>query len=397
MDALIYDTDERIAEALLGILKSADGVDRVAATTQWADLHKTLIGQPRSVVVLGPGVGEGDLIKVPGMLNNFPATTFVQVVEALDASSLKRAMRFGIRDVLAVEDGGSELAETVLRAAGFARSETTAGSGRQHGRGKVVTVFGTKGGTGKSFLATNLAVLSAKAGISTALLDASVRFGDCASLLRIRPVHTLADLGGVPAVDDSLLASVLADHDSGTRVLCAPYDPLAADELDALVITRAAQALRGGFDLTVIDTGPALDGFTLAALEECDLSLLITSLEVPAVKDAKVCLSAFERLGLNPDQARVVLNRANSSVSFPMQEVSKSLGAPLFAEFPSDVAVPRSMNEGIPVSLKHPKAKVSKALAKLTKDVHGELGLAESKDSKSTQAVRFASSRPAES
>jgi pilus assembly protein CpaE len=238
----------------------------------------------------------------------------------------------------------------------------------------VISIFGPKGGTGKTVVATNLAVLLAEAGVATVLLDASVRFGDCAAFLRVRPERTLFDLASVAGdVDESALNSVLATHGSGLKMLCAPNDPLDAEKLDGDVITRVIRGMRKSFDVIVVDTAPALDDFTLAVLSTSDIAFLVTSLDLPAVKDAKLCLTTLERLRLGMDKVRIVLNRANSNVGFPADEVARALGTEVVAKLPSDVAVPRSVNSGSPVHAENRRSGIAKDLAKLADDLRKEL------------------------
>jgi pilus assembly protein CpaE len=139
------------------------------------------------------------------------------------------------------------------------------------------------------------------------------------------------------------------------------------------LLTRVIQGLRRSFELTVVDTGATLDQFTLAPLSQSDIACLVTSLELPAVKDAKLALSLFKNLDLSVDMVRVVLNRSNSKVGFPADEVAKALGRKVVAQLPSDVLVPRSVNNGVPVTVDSPKSKVSKNLAKLAEELRAEL------------------------
>ncbi|MFN2491025.1 MAG: hypothetical protein ABR529_15090 [Actinomycetota bacterium] len=149
--------------------------------------------------------------------------------------------------------------------------------------------------------------------------------------------------------------------------------PLEAESLDGALLTRAIEGLRKSFEVIIVDTGPALDEFTVSVLAECDLAYLVTSLELPAIKDTKVLLAAFDRLGLDIDKVRLILNRANSKVGFPPEEVAKALGRRTVADLPSDVAVPRSVNNGVAVAVENPKAKISRSLEELSTSLRKEL------------------------
>jgi pilus assembly protein CpaE len=371
----VLDRERQISAILVQILSRATTLGHVQAATSWDELRRLLAAQARTVVVLGPSMAEPDLQQSAVVARDYPGTSFVQVVDHLEVESLQQAMRYGVRDVIAVQDAEAGLLAAVERAHSAAvATMSSAAHSQEEGPGRVLTVFGTKGGTGKTIVATNVAVLAAKAGLKTALLDANVWFGDCAACLRVRPQRTLSDLAGIAGpIDESAYGSALTSHESGVRVLCAPNDPLEVDKLSGSLLTRVIQGLKRSFELTVVDTGATLDQFTLAPLSQSDIACLVTSLELPAVKDAKLALSLFKNLDLSADKVRVVLNRANSKVGFPPDEVAKALGRRVMAQLPSDVLVPRSVNNGIPVTLDNPKSKVSKQLAKLAEDLRAEL------------------------
>ena len=372
---VIFEKDASVRSILSENLAGTANLE-TTAVGNWNDLREAAARDPGSVVVLGPSSDFSDTAQVPVASRDFPGTGFLLVVGQIDARVLQNAMRSGISDVIAAEDMDDELAPAIERtheagAEELVRSGASSGPSRN---GKVIAIFGPKGGTGKTVVATNLAVLLAEAGVSTVLLDASVRFGDCAAFLRVRPERTLFDLASVAGdVDQSAVDSVLATHSSGLKMLCAPHDPLDAEKLDGDVIARVLRGMRRAFDVVIVDTAPALDDFTLAVLSTADIAYLVTSLDLPAVKDAKLCLSTLERLRLGMDKVRIVLNRANSNVGFPADEVARALGTPVVAKLPSDVAVPRSVNSGSPVHTENRKSGIAKDLAKFADDLRKEL------------------------
>lgn len=370
---ILQDKDPEVTGILMEILAGDSTLGPIKALSAWDEIRRAAEGQPNSVVVLSPDLFDSDFEQVLRLNTDIPGAAFVQIVDEVDSTTLQKAMRHGVRDVVAVAAAEDELAMAIQRAHALVEAETRPRSQAEEAKGRVVTIFGTKGGTGKTTVATNLAVLLQK-NASVVLVDANVSFGDCSAFLRVRPERNLLDLAGIPGdLDDLVLAGVLSEHESGLQLLCSANDPLGVEKLDGSVITRAIKALRRTFDIVVVDTGSALDVFTEAALAECDLGYLVTSLELPAVKDAKVCLSTFERLNLGTEKIRIVLNRANTNVGFPPSEVAKALGKRVVAELPSDIAVPRSINNGVAVVTDTPKANISKALAKLSQGVTKEL------------------------
>jgi len=372
---IVQDKDSEVTSILMEILAGDPALGPVKAIAPWDEIRRTLAGQPRSVVVLNPDLYDVDYDQLLTIARELPGVAFVQLVDEVDATNLQTAMRHGVRDVVAVEEAEATLTTAIQRAHAMAEVQLRPRMDGDENGGRVVTVFGTKGGTGKTTVATNLAVLLAKQGIKTVLLDSNVSFGDCSAFLRVRPERNLLDLAGIPGeLDELILRGVLAVHeDSGLQLICSANDPLAVEKLDASVITRVIKALRKSFDVVIVDTAPALDVFTEAALAECDIAYLVTSLELPAVKDAKIALATFERLNLSTEKIRIVLNRANTNVGFPPSEVAKALGKKVIAELPSDIAIPRSVNSGVSVALEVPKAGISKSLSKLASELQKEL------------------------
>jgi pilus assembly protein CpaE len=374
--AAVYDKDPRVATLLLEVLRRDRECEPLGAALNIDDVRRALSVHPGCVGVFGPSVEPDELAIASELIRTCPGSSFVQVVDQLDAETMRASMRHGIRDVVAIPDVEKELGAAIQRSHEMAAA--VAGSSRRsegNAHGRVVTVFSTKGGTGRSTVATNLATLQAKSGTSTLLLDASRRFGDCASLLRLRPDHTLSDLVGVASLDDTIMQAIATPHESGLALFAAPSDPLEGSALSAQLLSAVIKRLRELYELVVVDTNASLDDFTTAALTSADLALMVTSLDLPAVKDAKLCLSVLDRIGVAPERVRIVLNRANSDVGFPPDEVAKALGHPVGARLPSDVAVPRAINDGVPVVWHSSKSKIAKALTKLGDDVRRELAL----------------------
>lgn len=380
ISAAILDPDQHVATILGEILTRANGLGDVITLGSWDDLDAALEERSRAVAVLGPNVDASQLSNALAAARQNRGSAFVLVADTLDPTVLQHAMRNGIRDVVTVTDSERDLPAAVVRAHAMSETEARpAPAPATPGRdGKVVAFVGPKGGTGKTTVATNLAVIAARQGLLTALVDGNSGFGDCAAFLKLRPERNFADLEGVRGeLDDSVLEGVLTQHDSGLRVLCPPNDPL-AEPLDPSAMTRVIDALRRRFDLVFIDTAPTFDARLAAVLEASDLAYLVTSLDLPAVKDAKLALGALERLRIDVSRVRVVLNRADSNVGFPAGEVSKALKHRVAAELPSDIAVPRAVNQGTPVTDAATRSKVAKALRNLAAATIGELRPSES-------------------
>ena len=366
---VLFEEDTEIAAALVSILSREKDATEIQSTGDWNEVKRSLAGSGTKAVVIGPDADDSDLAHVLSASREHPDVGFVMVAAELEAQLMQKAMRHGIHDVVAAHDSEKELGAAVARTVSMASSSTPVHK-QVEDHGQVVSVFGPKGGTGKTTVAVNLAVSSALSGMRVALLDADVRFGDCATLLRLRPERTLADLAGLPdEPDEVVLQSVLSHHESGVALIAAPSEPSLGDAIDDGTITRVLRALRRSFQLVVVDTAPSLDGVTSAALSASDIALLVTTPEITAMKDSHLALTTLELRGVDLTGVSVVVNRSDSKVGFPTSEIEPSLKRKVVALLPSEVAVPMAANQGLPVGKQNPKSKVARAIEKLASDL----------------------------
>ena len=165
MEVVVLDRERQVCAILAEIVGRDASVGAVVTASAWDDLRKALSAQLRSVVVLGPSTDEADLTLVPAALRDHPGASFVQVTDRLEVDTLQRAMRSGVREVVPVGEAESGLMAAIERAHSAAVQTLSSTERSEDASGTVVTVFGTKGGTGKTLVATNLAALAARSGI----------------------------------------------------------------------------------------------------------------------------------------------------------------------------------------------------------------------------------------
>jgi Flp pilus assembly CpaE family ATPase len=219
------------------------------------------------------------------------------------------------------------------------------------GHGKVVTVFSPKGGSGKTVLATNLAIAASRAGIETLLVDLDLQFGDAALTLAIAPRATISDLAAsAGAVDvDKLNAFVSVDARTGVSLLAAPRRPEEADVVGQSELAAVLEAARTAYDAIVIDTGPLFDAAMLAALDHTDQLLLVCNPEVTSLKNVRIGLETIDRLGFDRERISLVANRLGATGGVSREDIELALDAEIAFELPDDSAVPAAVNRALPV------------------------------------------------
>ena len=229
-------------------------------------------------------------------------------------------------------------------------------------------VFSTKGGSGKSVIASNLAVLLAeRSDKPVVLIDADLQFGDVAVMLKLAPQHTIVDaVSALDRLDAQLLKQLLTAHDpEGLLVLPAPLEPAFADQIGADEMVRIVETLRSFAGYVVIDTPAYFNDVVLGLIEVSDDVLLVAGMDIPNIKNVKIGLQTLRLLNTPMEKLRLILNRANSKVRLDVSEVERTLGVQADALIPSDIVVPQSVNRGEPVVSAAPKSNVSKAFEQL--------------------------------
>jgi pilus assembly protein CpaE len=232
---------------------------------------------------------------------------------------------------------------------------------------RTVVVLGPKGGTGKTLTACNLGVLLANAGHRTVLVDIDLQFGDVGLALGLRPDRTIYDLatsGGT--MDATKVSDYLTRHSSGLEVLIGPARPDQAATVTVPMLLELYAILGTEFDYVVVDTPP---GFTPEVIASIDLSTdlcVVGTLDTLSLKNTRLGLETLSMMGYPEQQVSLVLNRAQTKVGITGEDVEAIVGRTPDVFIPSDRNIPRSVNEGSPISLSEPKSDAAKAFVALT-------------------------------
>ncbi|HEV3399387.1 MAG TPA: P-loop NTPase [Actinomycetes bacterium] len=357
-----------LANALSGltdrVVRAADPDEGMAAVAAE--------GQDVLAAIFGPSLSDRDALALAGALQQGTPDVSVLLIRRQESGELiRQALRVGVKDVLSSASDENAVRGAAARAIEIARTlrgrlgggAPTDGAGRAPGR--VVTVFSSKGGCGKTFLSTNLAVALSRNGAEVALVDLDLHFGDVAIMLHLFPSHTIYDATQSSGLDALTLKSFLTRHDSGIWTLVAPTEPTVADTISPATIGSILKLLRSAFDYVVIDTPPAFSEPVLGAFDESDWLVMLATLDVPSIKNLKLTLQTMELLHFPKNRIRVVVNRADSKVGLRLPDVEKLLSAPVDATIPSSRSVPLSVNKGSPIMLEEPKGPVADSIRRV--------------------------------
>ncbi|MGH9179268.1 MAG: P-loop NTPase [Acidimicrobiales bacterium] len=343
---------------------------KVQSLSNLAELTAEGAGAP-TVVVLGPSfTDQAALEEALRRVNAQPATGAVLVANELTTQLLQRAMRAGVSDVVTYDSDPADIEAAIERAAAQlsarAVSAPPPAAPVEGPRGaRVTTVFSPKGGSGKSVVACNLAVLLAQRNEEPVILiDADLQFGDVAVMLKLAPQHTIVDaVSAMHRLDVPLLRSLLATGPNGLLVLAAPREPAFGDQVTATDMHAILDLLKSFASHIIVDTSAQFSDVALHLLETSDDLVLVAGMDVPSIKNMKIGLQTLKLLGTPSSKLRLVLNRANAKVGLDVGEVERTLHLKAEALLPSDIIVPQSVNKGVPAVISSPKSGFARTIS----------------------------------
>lgn len=359
---LVVDEDDEfvsIAKQLFdGRLPVARTLDEASQTIESGDVR---------MVLLGPTYKDDQhMEQIRTLHNQDPALVLMLVADEVTSDLLRRGMRAGVSDVLEtpldepkIEAAIEQFGHDVLKRQSAAVKPMASVEGA---KGRLVTITSAKGGSGKTVVATNVALLLNRIpDIKVCLVDADLQFGDVCLVLQLEPRFTMVNASHeLHHLDAELLDSLLTEHPSGLKVLAAPLEPAFADDITTTGLMQMVDVLLENYDYVVIDTASMLDELILSLFEKSDDILMIVDMDLPSVKNAKLALETMRLLKFSTANVKLVMNRSNAKARLDNKEIENALKMRISAAVPSDAVVAASVNEGRPVVETDPKSKVAK-------------------------------------
>ena len=386
LSLLIIDSDPTRRHAFRELLKDNQSV-RVEAEAADAETGYQLVNQLKPAIVifdLGNPPDPG-LAVVERLLIASPQSAIFVSADGQRAETILRAVRAGAQEFLVRPVSKKDLTGAVQR---IARQRALAVAGPA-ARGKLITMFGCKGGRGTTVIALNLAVALAKgSGAPVVAVDLDLQAGDLSLLLSLKPSYTIYDaVANMDRVDALFMKSLLCDHPSGVSLLAAPHRIEESDRILPLQISQLLSLLKASFPYVVVDTSPTYDERIFAALDAADELLLVTAPDFSSLYHTQRCLDLFDRLAYSPEKIKILLNRCPSPPGKATKMARDVLKRAILWEFPEDEAVMASLIVGEPLVRSGKNSALAARFVTLAEHFHAKKGQ-DAKQAQSTKGLR---------
>lgn len=313
-----------------------------------------------------------------------------------DQNYMRRAMLVGARDFLTKPPMGDELISAIRRAGEMAQTERAKaarvqavpltgmpGMTASYGgpRGKIVVVYSPKGGTGCTTLAVNLALSLKTEDTRVVLVDGNLQFGDVAVFLNEQGKNTVLDLAPrADELDAEIVEEVMVKHSAtGLHILAAPSRPEYAEKVSSGQFAKMLEYLTQLYAYVIVDTAPALTDLTLATIDVSDLLVLVTTQDIPSIKNSRLFLDLLQSLGVRRERVMFIMNRFDKKVNITPERVADNLKQEVALVIPADESTAvKAVNRGVPFVLDNKTQPVARGVQALADAVRARVTAQES-------------------
>lgn len=323
---------------------------------------------PDLIILDGKNHQGEKLAEVEHLLLRHPNTAVLEFYESMEPACLVNAMHIGVSDVLPLPLEPKLLLEAVTRI-----EQRVIPASKLSSQGKVLAFIACKGGSGATFIATNLGyILAEKHNVKVAFLDLNLQFGDAALFLNDQePKNSIADVAeNISRLDASFLATSMLQVLPNFGLLAAPERPEQAVGIKPEHIEVIMNLVKENYDFVILDIGRALSSVSLKALDQADMIFPVLQETLPFIRDSKRLIHTLQSLGYEKEKIQPIVNRHEDRGQIELGDVESALGMKVYKTIPNSYdAVTTSVNQGIPIYKVDKHDSVTRALVEIVEEL----------------------------
>lgn len=387
INVIVVDSIDESREMILRMLQFDTSIHVIGTARTGAEAIESAQKLTPDVLIMDINMPDMDGISATEAIHT--KVPYVQVVLLSiqnEANFMRRAMLAGARDFLTKPPTIDELTMAVKRAGQLAHEEKSrysapfqsgpfaAGTVPQGSQvvptlfGKILTVYSPKGGVGCTTIAVNLATALKTPENKVALIDANLLFGDVAVFLNEHSQNSFLELlDRSDEIDLDIFEDVMIKHkNTGLHILSSPKQPEIKEAGHGESFIKLMNYLKQIYNYIIIDTTPYLTDMVQTSLDIADAIILITTQDIPAIKNTNQFLSIADASGIGRDRILFVINRFDRRIAISPERVGETLKQPVLVSIPfEDRIISNAVNRGIPFVTDNKSLLSSKAIQTL--------------------------------
>lgn len=369
LSVYLSDKDSNTIQLLKMYLAELDYIEVIGEGESLISNYQDIINLAPSIVIADVSGNFNENYEIAEkIIAKLPSVKIIATASDYSTDIVIRAMRAGIREFLPKP----LIKDNLLKSIDKFKNQIQ-GSNDEENNSKVITVFSNKGGVGRTSLAVNLALeLANITKEKVALVDLNMHLGDVTTFLDIKPSFDISYLiKKVDSADEAFMLSTLEQYqNTGMYILADPPYMEEAKKIQPIEVQKMIDKLRTVFPYIVIDTSSAFDNITVTALDNSDLILLVSTINVPSVRNCQRCLDAFDRLGYEEEKTKIIVNRYMENDDIKIEDVEKALDKNIYWRVPNNYyTIMSAINKGQPVSEINNDSNIAKCYRELATDI----------------------------
>lgn len=261
-----------------------------------------------------------------------PEAMIIALHTSADAETILASLRAGVNEFLY-----PPLEDNLRKALERRSDECSRKRGGQIQGGKTMAFFSAKGGCGATTIAIHVAVELGRHERKVLLADLDMDSGLISFLLKTKSPYSILDaVNNLYRLDASYWKALVSNGIPNLDIIPAPSTVAAKQQVMQEQLRTVLGFVRSQYDCTIVDLGRNVNRLALEVLEEIDEACLVTTLEIPALHQAKQIVQTLLDSGYGKNRIRLILNRVPKRMDVTPEELERMLGVPIHCMLPND-------------------------------------------------------------